>query len=68
MEIPVPNPINAGWMAGHTEEEGGYWYEGKRRRGEWVGIMVQPTANDSPGQSARLPGAPRTIHQQRVSS
>lgn len=29
MEIPAPNPINAGWMAGHAKEEGGYWNEGK---------------------------------------
>lgn len=58
MEIPVPNPINAGWMAGHAEEEGGYWCEGKRKGRVVGGIMVQHTANDSPGRSARPPGAP----------
>lgn len=69
MEIPVPNPINAGWMAGHAEEEGGYWYEGRKKGrggGEWAGIIA--TANDSPGQSVRPPGAPQDICQQRVSS
>lgn len=58
IEIPVPNPINAGWMAGHAEEEGGYWCEGKRKGRVVGGIMARPTANDSPGRSARPPGAP----------
>lgn len=37
MEIPVPNPINAGWMVGYAKEEGGYWYEGKRKGRRGVG-------------------------------
>lgn len=52
MEIPVPNPINAGWMAGHAEEEGGYWYEGKRKGRRRVGgDNGAAQANDSAGQS-----------------
>lgn len=62
MEIPVPNPINAGWMAGHAEEEGGYWYEGKRKGREVGGDNGR--ANDSPEQSAHPPGAPQDICQQ----
>lgn len=31
MGIPVPNPINAEWMAGHGEEKGEYRYVGKRK-------------------------------------
>lgn len=55
MEIPVPNPINAGWMAGYAEEEDIGMKGRGRGGGEWAGIMVQPTANDSPGQSIRPP-------------
>lgn len=39
-----------------------------RGGGEWAGIIAQPTANDSLGQSVRPPGAPWDICQQRVSS
>lgn len=31
--IPVPNPINAGWVAGPAEGEGGY---GRKRKGRAV--------------------------------
>lgn len=60
-----------GMLRKRGEEEGGYWYEGRKKGkggGEWAGIMAQPTANDSPGQSVRPPGAPWDIYQQRVSS
>lgn len=59
--IPAPNPINAGWMAGPAEGEGGY--RGRGRGGRAGGRDAGPTHSQwhSPGQHARLqpPGAPR---------
>lgn len=38
--ILAPNPINAGWMAGPAEGEGGY--RRKEGEGHGAGILVQP--------------------------
>lgn len=61
--IPAPNPINAGWMAGPAEGEGGYRGRGRRRRRRAGGRDAGPTHSQwhSPGQHARLqpPGAPQ---------
>lgn len=63
-EIPVPKPINIGWMAGYADKEERYWYERrKKRKGreEWAWRLAQPTANDR--ESVHLHEAPWNICQ-----